>query len=687
MPRTYDPTGFRINARSASQIAQAQQIASTAVRQGVISQSSYASTVLGGLNQAGQGALGNANLGTNPSSYGGNTTGSGPGYIESHALDRLTGGGTYGATGESRPSYSLPEAQAKFSASKAAGAVTMGNTGKGINQGGAAASKAATDARNKAELDNAIGYVKKVNPKTGDEYYVRDEAATAKLKEDIKNRQAQEAAAGAAAQNAAVIANANNKETGAVTPTAPTDTTGTKPNDAGVTTTGDQGTGTGTGTDTTGSGNGGMNIPPVDQNDPYAAQFGSFNDQLGNLGKATKAGLDSINAEDAATGAYVQKTQDRNDILAQFILDQNQKSLDAKLDIAKQTHDAQEQYAEYERSKTESLYNRAIREQIISNEKARKDQLLGLGISGGWRASRQTANVIDALAKNDRTLANLYDDAAFANKESSLRLNQIEADYHNSVVDAYDKYDAANGKLYTDMLDKAADLDKTIFTSQKDRIKATNDLVQSYLKEYGNLAGDFAKTVTDRNKFIIQQRNDAAKFEFDVRKTVYDDAIKYVDTYGTSNKTQLSSFETQLGLPTGSLSSQKSLKELKLYGMVGRGGSTVDLGFVQNFVTTRMAYLDQIYGDTKSTKDKMELVGQDFDGRYGSGKAGRQNVGTAYDFLNTHYGNRDVQMPGSAMTGVYGAFGKSAPRAGEPVFIIPKARALFEQTINDFSDF
>ncbi len=516
----------------------------------------------------------------------------------------------------------------------------IANYGFGVSP--AEASEAAKLEAQKNEVAGATAYRLQVNS-DGSKSYVVDKEGTAKAQEDVKNRQAQQNLADA---TAAKLKSEQDAKNSTPSPTIDSFLAG---------------------------------VPPDQKAEAQAIfqpLFDWMESQKGKLDQMKASGEKSINSMDSIAQEFFAKQKDQNDSMFKYFAQMNKDSLGRQLEISQDVHDAQLRDAEYQRDRSDSLYERAIRDQILKNEDERKNQLLGLGISGGWRASRQTADVISALAKGDRTLGDLYTDAAFASRDSANQLMKVESTYHSNVLTAYDSYYGANSKLFNDFTVRASDIDKTIFNTMKEKNDAIRNLNNDYVKEYGNLAGKFAETVKDQNKYVIDSAKDMRKQQFDQNKEIWDRAQDVLAKTGTQNKALLASFEQQLGIAPGSLSNAKTLAELRLYKGVGGGGG-VDLGQIADFATSQMDALDQIYGNGKSREEKARMVLNSYDSRFGGTKAGKVSVGKAADYLNTFYGQGYVPS-----TDPNGGYGPGIP--DQKFFLIPERSPIVElnQTVN-----
>lgn len=529
----------------------------------------------------------------------GTPNGSGGGMIEAGARERLT---TAGITGE--------EQDKRITASKSAAAETMSNTGQGVQY-----SKDGKLIPGSGRLNDGTK-----DPRLLDIAAISERQTNAGVSET--DEQMYKRIAAAQEYN-----NAINKGNELSTVTGPSE--------------GDGVTGA--------SGAGGLpelpsaNIDsflagiPAEQREQAAAVFGPLFDYLnkaqGIAGTKMQNGMDALGQIDQFTSDYLKKQQNTNNQMFDYFSRMNQNSLNRKLDSAEATYQADQAVEEMARDRAQSLYERAIRDQMIKNEEAKKSQLLGLGVSGGWRASRQTADVISALSKGDNILSDLYVDAAFSEYQGAANMRKVAATYHSNVAKAYDDYDGANATLFTTMMNRAGEIDKTIYNSSVDKTNAVKGIVDSYLDAYGSIAGDLAKTVSDQNKYAIDLVADQQKAQADKENKTWDQAMKYIDTYGTQNIDQLRNYEATLGLAPGSLSNQKTIEELKMKKASGSGIGSGVTGLKGDIDSKRSMYRS-LYPNA-GAEEIDNLVYQDIYNMYGNDDKGRKVMRDVYGIMTS----------------------------------------------------
>lgn len=330
-----------------------------------------------------------------------------------------------------------------------------------------------------------------------------------------------------------------------------------------------------------------------------------------NAEKKVAGGMDALDDIEAKTMDYVNKQKKNSEMLFKYFSQLNEQTLANKVDSAKQTADADRAIEDLARQRQESLYDRAIRDQIVTNEEDRKNMFMGLGISGGWRASKQTASVISALKKGENTLSDLYTDAAFSSKDSTVKLQNIERQYHVDVNTAYDAYAAFNAELFTTMMERAEKVDGTIYETSKLRISAEQGLISDYLDAYTEIAGGVAKSFSDASVNAEKRYADQKKLEYDMQKDLMNDTWKYLDTFGTSDIQEVRRRESELGLPPGSLSNARTLEEVRAL-KAGSGSGFIDYKdpSIQTDLDARLAQFAQKFPNYTEEEALYSLASQ-----------------------------------------------------------------------------
>lgn len=362
---------------------------------------------------------------------------------------------------------------------------TMSNTGTGARfdkEGRVIPSSrnSRIDARNaekEAELAGTKGYTRQTTRnKDGSvsESYVEDAGATANAREEARNRQANEDAANA---TAAEVTQENMQINRPMPPMSSF-----------------------------------IDSLPPEYQGMAANLFGPLEQYMQEAQELADAGYESgvqaINSMDEQLDAYVTSARTRDDALFKAFSQMNEASLQNKMEVANQVRETSERELAYQEKKSSIEFERAERDQIIQNEQDRKAKLMGLGISGAWKATQKSASVISALKKGDRILADLRTDKALSAEFFGNKFLEVQSNYHSAVVKATDEYMASNYEFVNKMKERADELDSTVFNSQEAKRKAIVELQKDYLDGYMERAGQYQTNTLKAHEIIYDAVNE-----------------------------------------------------------------------------------------------------------------------------------------------------------------------------------
>lgn len=541
------------------------------------------------------------------------------GVIEQNARARI---GAAGLTGDA--------AEQQYQSSKAAARETMSNTGINYFNNPSAAKTAERKAARQAELDATKGYVVRYD-KDGNEYYVEDAGKTAQMKEEKKAQFAAEDAANAANQNAKVQSMEQNPEQpGQMATDTPEDEEDTMSTDVSN-----------------------LFSPAsfLAGFDPESRQqmeeiFGPLLQSLQAKGQMAadkyNQGMEALE-DDSEIDNYINTQRKWANALFERYDSLYKDQLDNQLKSAERLADQERRIVDIQKAKADAEFARAERDQMIKNEEDRKNYLTGLGVTGAWKSSRHTASVITALKKGENILADIRTDKALAELDHGNKLLTIEQNYHSNVSSAYDAYKAASLGLFEKMLNKAGELDKTVFDSDQKKKERMQELEDEYWDTISEVTGELGKNVTEAQKFMVQEGRQAKQFEQTRRNAMFNEAMQFLTKFGTQNKDLLVSYEKMLGLPAGAFTNQQTLAEIKKRGGSASGGlvgvGTMD-ALVSKIDAMRNRYIEAKYGP----RSGMDINGEAVDKAilsnlytiYGSSKDGLKLFQAANDYMNAN---------------------------------------------------
>jgi len=183
----------------------------------------------------------------------------------------------------------------------------------------------------------------------------------------------------------------------------------------------------------------------------------------------------------------------------------NKQIEERKLQEAKNTYERNRNLAAASKEAEQMEMQRAIRDAEMQQSKDRKDLLLGLGISGGWRASSKVGNVYFALKKGEDTIMDMRVDKVYAGRVWDEKLMDIENTYHANQVAAHDAYMTESNILFDKLIEAAEKTDGTILDTGKEMITAQKDLMEKTADALGELAKARAEAAEENTKWVVEQ--------------------------------------------------------------------------------------------------------------------------------------------------------------------------------------
>lgn len=380
----------------------------------------------------------------------------------STTIDTSGGGSTPPPSGSSSSTKAGPQTYQQFVSS------LQGVGGVNDKTAQAAQTQAEQDA---AAIANAKGYVKQVD-KNGNESYVEDANATAAQQNEVRKQIAARQAADAAAQNAATQTLNGNKMAG------------------------------GGDANTSNTTQDGQTSDPLAQSlsapfDQYASAQGARLDQQKADSLSATQGISNL----ASKYFDNQSADNKNfaDTQQAMLSNINAKQLDnAKLANQSQTNNENLAYQQ-----AQMQYDREIRNQQLQNMIDRKQFTDGLGISGAWKSSRLSADVVNELQKGEFKLADIQSDEIFNTTSHASKLNDIVNTYTSNQNTAESNFSQGLLQLGQQVNAAAKDLNAQVFSTAKEQTAAVENINSTWVSGYNEIAKTRATEAAANTKWLI----------------------------------------------------------------------------------------------------------------------------------------------------------------------------------------
>jgi len=338
-------------------------------------------------------------------------------------------------------------------------------------------------------------------------------------------------------------------------------------------------------------------LPPEqqDQARAYLQPVETFYDNMANsITDRTNTQITNETNDMAAIDDYQKKATAKNDFFTNMWKEMQDKALQGKLDAAQSQREMDSKELAYQQEKKDAQLNQAIRRQMVQNEKDRKDQLMGLGISGGWRSTRISADTIFALGRGEEIVSDLQTEKALSTDYFSTQSFKIEATYNSTVSQAYDSYEQTGFEGMQKFSAEADKIENTVYARTKDKTDAIKKLENDWFDFMAKNGESKLKMIRDGQDHMLKQVGDARDSQQKKEQQAWTNAMTYVEKYGTQDKAMLTRLEKDAGLLPGSLSNAKTIEELKMKragGVAGAGGP----GGVAGQIDEQRKQIQQLY--------------------------------------------------------------------------------------------
>ncbi len=155
--------------------------------------------------------------------------------------------------------------------------------------------------------------------------------------------------------------------------------------------------------------------------------------------------------------------------------------------------------------KTDLAYDRLIRDQEIQNMEDEERWMTSSGVTGAWKSTRHSSNIINALQKGKTKLNDIKEDKIMSIQFYSEKAADAESTYLATVNKNAKEYKAAKLTLLDGIRKEANELTKTVFSTATDAIKAKEALKEKMIDQQTTLMKERADREWDGIKFFTQE--------------------------------------------------------------------------------------------------------------------------------------------------------------------------------------
>ncbi|MBX4215376.1 hypothetical protein KW797_00275 [Candidatus Parcubacteria bacterium] len=286
------------------------------------------------------------------------------------------------------------------------------------------------------------------------------------------------------------------------------------------------------------------------------------------------------------------------------------------MQIAKQTVDSNDQLAkmqkdqairqnEYERQVAQYTANKEKRDLQLSNKK-RVDNLANrIAVAGGFGSMNNLAEVDRVQFEGDQAVADLVMQATFMDQSFVNKAFDIENSYTNLITQNHQSYSSSLREIVSKYNDRVDEIQNLLRGGAEKRNQEYRTARKTLRSEWLDLQDKHLSLLKDGIDHITA-RADKLRQETDQKQQQnWQHAYSYISAFGTQNKEALGTFENALNLPAGTLSSVKTLAELRMKRVSG-GGSTPDS--TSNYVAGIRQQILRQYPQYANDPEKLDSI-------------------------------------------------------------------------------
>jgi hypothetical protein len=282
---------------------------------------------------------------------------------------------------------------------------------------------------------------------------------------------------------------------------------------------------------------------------------------------------------------------------------------------------------------------------LSEQEKAQEDRLMWTKVKQQRELSRQKTAAHESMVAQIALAGGFGQDAGLAAVRESdamyeSKMSEVEVELGIQRTELAAKFSGLylqNQNEYvkdsvTNMKDLLSGLERIGLqknSNEQARGAAEQSLVQNAWKNETDLRMKKSEKNIELVNMVSDLMAEDRTSKAQAQKELWDNAMNYVDRYGTQNPEALGEYERALGLPTGALSDQKTLEELRMKksgsGGVGSSGASA-------IVDEERSRILKLYPSaTGEMVDK--LVYSSLVARFGSSEKGKSVTMAAYDYM------------------------------------------------------
>lgn len=327
---------------------------------------------------------------------------------------------------------------------------------------------------------------------------------------------------------------------------------------------------------------------------------------------------------------------------------------------------------EHERQLNQFRMNQQKRELELSNKKRVDSYANRVAIAGGFGSMASLGEVDRIQFEGDRAVGDFVMEMSFADQSFLNRASEIEMNYTGLVTQVHRNYSNNLLSIVSSYNDRVDEIDNMLRGgSEKRRAeyrKARQGMRDAWVKLQEDSLGLIKEGVQEAGKRAEALR----KEQWEREKSTWNNAFKYITVFGTQNKQQLGTFEQTLGLTPGSLSSFKTMAELKQKRYTG--GGTLSPGSAQSYISTLRQQIVRAHPEWANDGEKVDsAVLQATQTNYSGTKNANFRIAVQNYVNDNNFGNEPMTYADPS-------------KQSKPYFVSYKFHPTFEQNVIELGD-
>lgn len=248
----------------------------------------------------------------------------------------------------------------------------------------------------------------------------------------------------------------------------------------------------------------------------------------------------------------------------------------------------------------------------VNNEARRREQELAVdtqhsmnavAVQGGFGNLNAYAEIDRVHNVGEQQITNYLGEMAIQSQSYVAKALQIDAAYTSKVVEAHQNFNDKSLALMSTYNDKVEAAEKLLLGNSEKKMQAYAAARKEFRQGWTSIQSETISTIRDATKEAYYSKRQFDLETYRDRRSAWGEVNSYLMRFGNQMtpeaKTYLGQQETRLGLPPGTLTSEKVLAQMKKGGGGGGGGNPLTRGSTKAYVDSQRAILIKAHPELK----------------------------------------------------------------------------------------